>query len=106
MDRFLAAGGLTAVALHEIAHVLGFGPQWDDLGLLVNPSGGLDEVVDTHFTGPAARAAFECSGRRPDLAPRIAENVGPAIELGDDIWRVPLQIVNEHGRGVRVIPPR
>ncbi|WP_419167229.1 hypothetical protein [Candidatus Palauibacter sp.] len=39
----------------------------------------------------------------PDIAP---ERLGPVIEFGDDILRVPLRVVDENGRVVRVIPPR
>ena len=60
------AGVLGDTALHEIAHVLGFGlgPLWD--GLLEEPSAGsLGAGVsgqDTHFRGAAAVAAFDRVG--------------------------------------------
>ena len=60
------AGVLGDTALHEIAHVLGFGlgPLWD--GLLEEPSvGSFGAGVsgqDTHFRGAAAVAAFDRAG--------------------------------------------
>ncbi len=50
---------LLNVALHEIAHVLGFGPIWDDLGFYQNPPDG-----DEYFNGPLAIAAFDEAGGR------------------------------------------
>ena len=49
---------LWITGLHEIGHVLGFGPIWDDLGLLQNPNG------DAHFNGRRAIAAFNDAGGR------------------------------------------
>ena len=60
------AGVLSDTALHEIAHVLGFGlgPLWD--GLLEEPSvgsfGARVSGRDTHFRGTAAVAAFDRAG--------------------------------------------
>ena len=60
------AGVLRDTALHEIAHVLGFGlgSLWD--GLLrepsVGPSGARVPGQDTHFRGEAAIAAFDAVG--------------------------------------------
>ena len=42
------------VALHEMAHALGFGTSWDDLGLVSGP--------DAHFNGAKAIAAFDAAG--------------------------------------------
>ena len=50
--------GLLESGLHEIGHVLGFGPVWSGLGLLQEPDG------DTHFNGPLAVAAFDDAGGR------------------------------------------
>jgi len=47
------AGGLSDVAFHEFAHVLGFGTLWSELGVVQQP--GSDQVA---FTGPAARQAY------------------------------------------------
>jgi hypothetical protein len=57
----LASGGLLGqVITHEMAHVLGFGTIWSDLGLLANPS--LPGGADPHFTGSRARTAFDAVG--------------------------------------------
>jgi hypothetical protein len=53
---------LGLVVLHEMAHVMGFGIIWDDLGFLVNPSLPNSPGVDTHFDGPLAIAAFDVIG--------------------------------------------
>ena len=45
------------LAIHEIAHVLGFGPIWEVLGFYQNPPDG-----DEHFNGPLAIAAFNDAG--------------------------------------------
>ena len=64
-------GVLGKVVAHEIAHALGFGTIWDRLPLegppfLQQPSIGrrIDEAPgpDTHFSGPAAVAAFDAVG--------------------------------------------
>ena len=44
--------------IHEIAHALGFGTVWDDLGFLEDPDD------DAHFDGPLAIAAFDGAGGR------------------------------------------
>ena len=57
-----AAGDLSKVTLHEMAHVLGLGTLWTTIGtLLVNPSLS-NPGVDTHFAGVAAIAAFDAAG--------------------------------------------
>ena len=53
---------LEEVALHEIAHALGFGTIWFDLDLVGDgPDSGLTNP-DPHFTGFLARSAFNLSG--------------------------------------------
>ena len=81
VDRF-GSGTLYSVALHEIAHTLGFGLLWDDL--LEDPSLRRDRPItpppDTHFAGPrpsslsmmpAARAtgATRCRSRTNSAGP-------------------------------------
>ncbi len=44
--------------IHEIAHVLGFGTIWGNLGFLQDRNG------DAHFNGPLATAAFDDAGGR------------------------------------------
>ncbi len=53
---------LYATALHELGHVLGIGTLWAYKGFLVDPSSESNPNADTHFTGPAARAAFDAAG--------------------------------------------
>ena len=57
MEFDLKRANLLITGLHEIGHVLGFGPVWDDLGLYQNPPDG-----DEHFNGPLAIAAFNDAG--------------------------------------------
>ena len=61
----LGTGGLRRLAVHEMAHVLGYGTSslWD--GLLrnsaveyANDNAGQGTLPDTHFAGQAARRAF------------------------------------------------
>ena len=52
----LTSANLLITGLHEIGHVLGFGPLWDELGFLQDRDG------DTHFNGPLAIAAFDEAG--------------------------------------------
>ena len=55
--------------------------------------------------GPRRGPPYKISS--PDLAADItAPELAPTMELGDDIWRVPLQVVDENVRMVPVIPPR
>ncbi|WP_419934842.1 Ig-like domain-containing protein [Candidatus Palauibacter sp.] len=175
MDRIPATTGLLDLAIHEIAHVLGFGILWDDFGLLADPS-SVTPGADTHFTGAGAIAAFNAAGgasytgarvpvqngdpgpnshwrraifpgevmrpslsssRReslsaitiesladlgytvntaladpygvsPDLPPGrpVQAEAGQILYLGDDILRVPIRVVDDEGRLMRVIPPR
>ncbi len=58
LDRMEATGHLYGTILHEMAHVIGFGTLWEHLGLLRDPAraGG---SANTHFTGPATKAAFD-----------------------------------------------
>ena len=176
MDRIPARTALLDLAIHEIAHVLGFGTLWDGFGLLADPS-SLTPGADTHFTGAGAIAAFNAAGgasytgakvpvdneapgpdghwrasifpdeamapaqdrsRReslsaitiesladmgytvaaaladpysvslPDIPPGrpVQAEAGRIIYLGDDILRVPIQVVDDEGRVLRVIPPR
>ena len=61
MDLIPATTGLLDLAIHEMAHILGFGLLWDDFGLLADPS-SVTPGADTHFTGAAAIAAFNAAG--------------------------------------------
>ena len=48
-------GDLWEILVHEITHVLGFGPRWVRMDLL-------DQETDPHFLGPRALAAFDAAG--------------------------------------------
>ncbi len=70
LDRLRADGRLSAVILHEMAHVLGLGSIWELRGLRSSdatcvPSG------DPIFTGAFARAAFDSIGGAAYNGPRV-----------------------------------
>ena len=55
------------IAVHELAHALGFGTLWHDHSLVRYPSlnaarDPVDEDRDTHFTGARALTAFDAAG--------------------------------------------
>jgi leishmanolysin/Big-like domain-containing protein len=56
----ISAGQWDEVAMHEMGHALGYGTEWLNEGLLVDPTsqGG----TDPHFVGPEALAAFDREG--------------------------------------------
>jgi len=60
-DGLIASGDATELAMHEIAHALGFGVLWPVKGLLRDRSLGVG-AIDAHFTGPLAIAAFDAAG--------------------------------------------
>lgn len=60
LENVEAEGLLSAVILHEMGHVLGYGTIWADLGLLADPV--LEGGTDPHFTGSQALAAFDAVG--------------------------------------------
>ena len=60
-DDLIGSGDATELAVHEIAHTLGFGLLWSRVGLLRDRSFGVG-AIDTHFTGPLAIAAFDEAG--------------------------------------------
>lgn len=62
LDRMVADGILSQVAVHQIGHALGIGTIWDGLGLLRNPSRRGNRGADAHFVGPLATAAFDAAG--------------------------------------------
>lgn len=61
MNNLEAGGGLNAVILHEMGHVMGIGTLWSYLGLLQNPSSAAS-VQDTYFTGAQALVGFNAIG--------------------------------------------
>ncbi|MYA34054.1 MAG: hypothetical protein F4037_00835 [Gemmatimonadales bacterium] len=173
-DGLIDSGDATELAVHEIAHALGFGLLWRPLDLLRNPALGVG-AIDAHFVGPLAIAAFDAAGgtdyaggakvpvenlggagsanlhwrgsvlrgelMRPlnrigsretlsaitirsladlgygvdaDLAePYTLPGVGAAdekpgrvVDLGDDVLRGPMEVVDSAGRVVRVLRNR
>ena len=58
LDSMEANGQLEETIVHEMAHVIGFGTLWSHLGLLQD-SARADRSANTHFTGEAAKAAFD-----------------------------------------------
>ena len=77
----LERANLLITGLHEVGHVLGFGPVWDDLGLIQDLSRD-DPNADTHFNGPLAIAAFDEAGGR-DYAGRKV----PVEKMDGAHWR-------------------
>ncbi|WP_420633280.1 Ig-like domain-containing protein [Candidatus Palauibacter sp.] len=60
-DDLIGSGDAMELAVHEIAHALGFGLLWPRVGLLRDRSFGVG-AIDTHFVGPLALAAFDEAG--------------------------------------------
>ena len=58
LDSMEANDQLEETIVHEMAHVIGFGTLWSHLGLLQD-SARADRNANTHFTGAAAKAAFD-----------------------------------------------
>ena len=106
-----AATDLRGVVLHEIAHTLGFGTSWDDLGLLASPS--IDEdgepispVPDTHFTGSEAIAAFDAAGGTSYTGEKVpVENTGGS-GTADAHWRRSVFGIGELMNGYRILGSR
>ena len=173
-DDLIESGDATELAVHEIAHALGFGLLWRPLDLLRDPAFGVG-AIDAHFVGPLATAAFDAAGgtdytggekvpvenlggagtanlhwrasvlagelMRPqnrigapetfsaitiqsmaDLGYTVSdslaepytlpgaaaadEDIGRAVDLGDDVLRGPILVVDSRGRIVRVLHNR
>ena len=82
IDRLEQTGSLVEVAVHEMAHILGFGLLWPRRGLLRNPS-EVDPDADTHFAGARAVAAFDDAGGTGYPGAKV-----PVENGGDDAhWR-------------------
>ena len=58
LDSMEVNGQLDDTILHEMAHVIGFGTLWEHLSLLRDPA-RTGRTANTHFTGAAAKAAFD-----------------------------------------------
>jgi PKD repeat protein len=82
-----AAGTLEDVILHEMGHVLGIGVLWNTFGYLQNPASVGGALVDTHFNGPLAIAAFDAVGGDDysggSKVPAENDNQEPAPVFGD-----------------------
>ena len=78
-----AAGQLDEVILHEMAHVLGFGTIWDNLGLLANPASG--GGTDPRFTGAQATAEYNTLFANMDADIPVEATGGPGT--ADSHWR-------------------
>ena len=83
VDRLAQTGNLLETAIHEIAHILGFGLElWESRGLLRNPSEN-NPAADTHFAGARAIAAFDAAGGSSYDGAKV-----PVENGGDDThWR-------------------
>ena len=75
---------LLITGIHEIGHVLGFGPIWDDLGFRQNLSWD-DPNADTHFNGPLALAAFNDAGGGDYTGAKV-----PVQKMDGSHWRWPV----------------
>ncbi len=81
LDRMEADGSLEDVILHEMAHVLGFGTLWVDLGLIV----GAGTINPTFVGANAMREYAELSGRAASTPVPVANTGGPGTRDGH--WR-------------------
>ena len=75
-----SGGQLQTVALHEIAHALGFGTIWADLGLLGGATGS-----NPRFLGANATAEFNTRFNLNDLSVPVENLGGPGS--ADTHWR-------------------
>lgn len=87
LDVLQSNGLLSAVILHEMGHVLGFGTIWTDPGinLLADPSLPPANGADPHFIGVQAIAAFQAADGQSDT-PVPVENAG-GVGTADSHWR-------------------
>ena len=76
------------VALHEIAHALGFGALWRHHNLLRDSSIDAGERLDTHFLGRLATVAFDAAGGHGYSGKKVpVENSTGAPGVDDGHWR-------------------
>ncbi len=80
LSNLESGGQLQTVALHEIAHALGFGTIWADLGLLSGASGS-----NPRFLGANATAEFNTRFNTSELSVPV-ENLGGPGSV-DAHWR-------------------
>lgn len=80
-----------AAVLHEMAHVIGFGILWDDLGLLQDPTNPPPaQINDTHFRGTNAISAFNALGG--------ANYQGAKVPVENENTKYGAGTLNEHWR--------
>jgi hypothetical protein len=88
LDMLEGQGRLGDVILHEIGHVLGIGTLWNLKGFLQNRSLPNNPGVDTHFSGPAAIAAFDQVGGTGHTGAKVpVENTQGGQGTRDAHWR-------------------
>ncbi len=75
-----SSGQLQDVILHEMAHVLGVGTIWNNLGLLTGAGGS-----DPRFTGPMATAEYNTRFSNTDPDVPVENTGGPGT--ADSHWR-------------------
>ena len=81
-DEYVAETDLYSVALHEIAHALGFGTVWEEADLLDDIYTYRNRDADTHFTGELAISAFDAAGGQDYSGNKVP------VETSDDAhWR-------------------
>lgn len=86
MNSLESGGGLNAVILHEMGHVMGIGTLWSTFGLLQSPS-GTGNVQDTWFSGSGGIAAFNAIGGSTYTGQKVpVENTGGA-GTANSHWR-------------------
>ena len=81
-------GLLESVAVHKIAHVLGFDARlWDGHGHLKDPWRAANPDADTHFDGYLAVAAFEAAGGAAYQGARVPVEKGATARSPAVFWR-------------------
>lgn len=81
-------GGLEAVVLHEMAHVLGLGTIWhEDFANLVREPSIDNPGADTHFVGELAIAAFDAAGGSGYTAAKVPVENSGVPGSADSHWR-------------------
>ncbi|MFT4792268.1 MAG: hypothetical protein ACJAVR_000166 [Paracoccaceae bacterium] len=81
-------GKLIDVAVHEIAHALGFGTLWQTNGLYDPSTGVTGTATSGHYTGAAALAAYQSEYAPAATFVPVEKNFGPgsADAHWDETW--------------------
>jgi hypothetical protein len=85
LDFIESQGLLSAVIVHEMGHVLGYGTVWNDFGLLADPA--LFGGIDPHFIGPQAIVAFDGVGGTTYLGAKVPVEDQGGPGTADGHWR-------------------